>query len=193
MKNALRTLMMTTALVGFASVAHANIDHQKDTVIKTSTSQQTAYVPLQMDEATKEAHVRNLQQALNARGYDAGPVDGKMGGKTVDALNKFQRDNNLLVSDMATQQDFDALGLQDRLVAGEERTVTEKRTLMKYDLANQGSENANVYDDPNADRNGGPVYKQRYHRMSDAREADAATSYYDAQQSTYTNYSSMNR
>jgi len=37
----------------------------------------------------------NIQAILNDQGYDAGPVDGIMGGKTREAIIAFQRDNGL--------------------------------------------------------------------------------------------------
>ena len=37
-----------------------------------------------------------IQLALNRLGYDAGPVDGIPGARTIDALRKFQRDRGLL-------------------------------------------------------------------------------------------------
>jgi uncharacterized protein len=42
--------------------------------------------------------VRRLQEALNARGYDAGPADGIAGSRTRRALALFQRDNGLPVT-----------------------------------------------------------------------------------------------
>ncbi len=39
--------------------------------------------------------VSQVQERLNALGYDAGPVDGVMGGKTSDAVRKFERDFDL--------------------------------------------------------------------------------------------------
>ena len=52
--------------------------------------------------AAYSATVRDVQQALNSRGYDAGPVDGYMGGKTRNAISAYQRDNNLLVTGQAS-------------------------------------------------------------------------------------------
>ncbi|PXX88375.1 hypothetical protein DIT71_17355 [Marinobacter vulgaris] len=42
--------------------------------------------------------VSQVQRKLNDRGYDAGPVDGLMGGKTMHALKRFQRLNKLPVT-----------------------------------------------------------------------------------------------
>ncbi len=48
--------------------------------------------------------VRSVQQALNSRGYDAGPADGVWGKSTEDALRRFQ-----------ASQSFEATGrLDDR-------------------------------------------------------------------------------
>jgi len=48
---------------------------------------------------------REIQQALVARGYDVGGVDGTWGAKTKAALVKFQKDNGLPIG----QLDFDTL------------------------------------------------------------------------------------
>ncbi len=55
--------------------------------------------------------VSKVQEALNARGYDVGTVDGAMGARTRSALAKFQQDNGLPIGNMniATLQ---ALGVK---------------------------------------------------------------------------------
>ncbi len=40
---------------------------------------------------------REVQTALQNAGYYSGNIDGKIGGKTIEAIKKFQRDNNLKV------------------------------------------------------------------------------------------------
>ena len=42
--------------------------------------------------------VANVQDLLNRLGYDAGPVDGIMGGRTEDAIMAYQRDQGLRVT-----------------------------------------------------------------------------------------------
>ncbi|HHZ09046.1 MAG TPA: hypothetical protein GX405_09750 [Rhizobiales bacterium] len=44
------------------------------------------------------AEIRAVQAELNRRGYDAGPVDGKAGRRTRDAIARYQADNQLAVS-----------------------------------------------------------------------------------------------
>ncbi len=54
--------------------------------------------------------IRQLQSALNAAGYDAGPADGVMGSKTNAALNKYQQDKGLPVGNM-NKETMNALGI----------------------------------------------------------------------------------
>ena len=44
---------------------------------------------------TNSAMMRNIQQALVNAGFNPGPVDGKSGGKTVTAIEAFQKQNGL--------------------------------------------------------------------------------------------------
>ena len=53
--------------------------------------------------------VSEVQERLNALGYDAGPVDGVMGGKTRDAVRKFEADFDLQVDGEITFDLLDAL------------------------------------------------------------------------------------
>jgi localization factor PodJL len=39
--------------------------------------------------------VQNIQRILNKNGYQAGAIDGVMGGKTKEAIAAFQADNGL--------------------------------------------------------------------------------------------------
>lgn len=47
------------------------------------------------DDGQNPQLVRQVQQELNDRGFDAGPVDGIMGPKTQAALKRFQAENGL--------------------------------------------------------------------------------------------------
>lgn len=49
--------------------------------------------------------VRQIQEALKARGYDPGPLDNEMGPKTKEALRQFQLENGLPVGNL----DFETL------------------------------------------------------------------------------------
>jgi peptidoglycan hydrolase-like protein with peptidoglycan-binding domain len=54
---------------------------------------------------------RSLQRALNARGYDAGPVDGVYGQRTRQAVMDWQHANNMQATGRPSQQMAASLGL----------------------------------------------------------------------------------
>ncbi len=60
--------------------------------------------PLKMKNITnaesekKVMSMSNAQKTLLRLGYDPGPIDGKSGRKTEEALKSFQKDNNLIVT-----------------------------------------------------------------------------------------------
>ncbi len=55
------------------------------------------------------AQTRMLQQALNSGGLDAGPVDGIIGNKTKQALQKYQAQKGLNASGQVDRQTLAAL------------------------------------------------------------------------------------
>ncbi len=57
-----------------------------------------------------KANIMKMQAALNARGYDAGPVDGIAGRRTKGALQRFQKDQGLLADGYPTLEMLDLLG-----------------------------------------------------------------------------------
>ncbi|HET9533575.1 MAG TPA: peptidoglycan-binding protein [Blastocatellia bacterium] len=55
--------------------------------------------------------IMDAQNALNEKGYDAGPVDGLMGPQTRSAIGRFQRDNNLPVTRRLDPETAERLGV----------------------------------------------------------------------------------
>ncbi|HXV19004.1 MAG TPA: peptidoglycan-binding domain-containing protein [Candidatus Omnitrophota bacterium] len=53
--------------------------------------------------------VKQVQRALLNKGYDPGPVDGKMGKKTKSAIKQFQRSNNLKADGIIGQRTWSRL------------------------------------------------------------------------------------
>lgn len=53
--------------------------------------------------------IQRAQSMLNELGYDAGPVDGALGGRTLRALNDFQRDQGLTVTRRVDRRTLSAL------------------------------------------------------------------------------------
>jgi peptidoglycan hydrolase-like protein with peptidoglycan-binding domain len=57
------------------------------------------------------ANVSQIQQALNDKGFDAGPVDGKAGPKTKSALKQFQQAQGISASGRLDGPTLVALGV----------------------------------------------------------------------------------
>jgi len=59
--------------------------------------------------------VRNVQQALNDKGYNAGQVDGQWGPATEDAVRRFQRASGLAETGQLEPSTLNALGVTSRM------------------------------------------------------------------------------
>jgi len=53
------------------------------------------------------AYIRGIQEELAEHGYDAGPADGVVGGRTARAISDYQRDAGLPVTGRATRELLD--------------------------------------------------------------------------------------
>jgi peptidoglycan hydrolase-like protein with peptidoglycan-binding domain len=67
-------------------------------------------------DAYGPATIRKVQQTLNNRGFEAGPVDGTIGASLQAALRDFQKSENLEPTGMLNQQTLAALGLPNEPV-----------------------------------------------------------------------------
>ena len=56
--------------------------------------------------------IKMLQQSLQAKGMDPGPIDGFMGPKTQAALRAYQKDQNLPQTGQTDAQTLEKLGVQ---------------------------------------------------------------------------------
>ena len=57
------------------------------------------------------AQATQVQQALKAKGYDPGTINGVMGSQTQEALRRFQKENGLPATGTVDAQTAKALGL----------------------------------------------------------------------------------
>jgi localization factor PodJL len=57
----------------------------------------------------KKALIREIQKHLTEQGYKPGPIDGIMGGKTLQAIKDFQRKRGMEPDGLATEKVLDAL------------------------------------------------------------------------------------
>ena len=90
--------------VGGAYVGHETTGKGPTTATTSST---TRIYPSPYDAST----VRAAQQALNDRGYNAGPVDGQWGASTMDAVRRFQQVSGLPVTGELGRPTLNALGV----------------------------------------------------------------------------------
>ena len=64
-----------------------------------------------MQQQPTTARFKEIQQALVQKGYFSGPADGAWGSDSVDALKRFQRDQNLTEDGKIGSLSLIALGL----------------------------------------------------------------------------------
>lgn len=57
------------------------------------------------------ARIKDIQQALKAKGYNPGPIDGVVGSQTIRAMNKFQKASKLPVDRYLNVESIRALGV----------------------------------------------------------------------------------
>jgi hypothetical protein len=93
--------------VGGAYVGHETTGKETTVTSRTATPRTTS-------SAYDPSVIRSVQQALNDRGYNAGPVDGQWGPATQDALRRFQQVSGLPQTGELGQQTLAALGVSTR-------------------------------------------------------------------------------
>lgn len=70
------------------------------------------------------ALIRNVQQTLTNRGFNAGPIDGILGAPSRDALKRFQQSENLEASGELNPQTLAALGIDPQRLPWPDRPTT---------------------------------------------------------------------
>jgi hypothetical protein len=93
------------AVVG--GVGGAIVGHETTGQAPSGTSYERRAPATGYDSST----VRAVQQALNSRGYNAGPVDGQFGAATQDAVRRFQQFAGLPATGELTPSTLSALGV----------------------------------------------------------------------------------
>lgn len=93
------------AVVG--GVGGAYVGHDTTGKEGTVTTTTRTMAPSPYDAAT----IRSVQQALNDRGYNAGPVDGNYGTATQDAVRRFQQTAGLPATGELGRPTLTALGV----------------------------------------------------------------------------------
>jgi peptidoglycan hydrolase-like protein with peptidoglycan-binding domain len=57
--------------------------------------------------------VRQAQQALKDKGFDPGPIDGKYGPKTREAVTNYQKQNNIAANGRLGGETYSSLGVKN--------------------------------------------------------------------------------
>ncbi|MDX2003427.1 MAG: peptidoglycan-binding domain-containing protein [Chitinophagales bacterium] len=84
------------------------------TVMKRVVSKKGGYTEwkeILCDDQCGPDLIKKVQQALNAKGYDAGPADGVMGAKTIQALVQYQTDKKLPLGKELNLETVRSLGI----------------------------------------------------------------------------------
>jgi Putative peptidoglycan binding domain len=93
-----------------------NLDNAKQETRKPDNTNQTANNQPNNEQtispdSLSRNEVRQVQEALKKNGFGAGPVDGRWGPKTSDALKRFQESKNIQASGQLDQKTLSGLGL----------------------------------------------------------------------------------
>ncbi len=92
-KTVTKTVLKKAAEVRTEDIPAEYKDITKPVLVKKGGY--TTWQEVLCDSDTNTSSISDIQRALKNAGYDPGPVDGVMGGKTKDALSKYQRDKGL--------------------------------------------------------------------------------------------------
>jgi peptidoglycan hydrolase-like protein with peptidoglycan-binding domain len=107
MRNVRRIVMMLMVtgvlLTGFAFAQKGPSTPSKES--GSSTMTMIGVMP-------SHKEVRAVQEALRAKGYDPGPIDGVLGRKTASALKAFQKAEKLPVTGQLTSDTRSKLGVE---------------------------------------------------------------------------------
>jgi hypothetical protein len=63
-----------------------------------------------------DSQISRIQEALKSQGHDPGPIDGRLGARTQDAIRAFQSSRGLPVTGQMDQQTMERLGVRRPIV-----------------------------------------------------------------------------
>lgn len=72
-----------------------------------------------MDKKVSQTKVREVQEALDSRGYAVGEIDGRWGPRTSSALKDFQSAQGIEATGHINTETFNALGIQSDSIYSE--------------------------------------------------------------------------
>ena len=89
-----------------------------------------------MSQRNSSANIREAQEALKSKGYDPGPVDGRIGARTKEAIRSFQSASNLEATGTLDAQTAQQLGIQsgDGTTTSRDRMRSNSNTTVGKDM-----------------------------------------------------------
>ncbi|MBI3082872.1 MAG: peptidoglycan-binding protein [Candidatus Omnitrophica bacterium] len=87
-----------------------------------------ARIPARPSTVSAQPPTRDIQRALKAAGFDPGPVDGKLGSRTRQAVREFQGVNGLQVDGIVGKRTWAKLAPFLDLEASDDRAWAAKST-----------------------------------------------------------------
>jgi peptidoglycan hydrolase-like protein with peptidoglycan-binding domain len=100
------SLPVITILPATAQLTHSNQYAQ----LQQSTAQDASQMKMDAVPSLNQDGIRRVQQALQKRGFDPGPLDGILGPKTKEAVRNFQDRYGIKASGEIDNQTLFALG-----------------------------------------------------------------------------------
>jgi peptidoglycan hydrolase-like protein with peptidoglycan-binding domain len=114
----MRTSMLVALATALplAAAAPALAQQQPQNQMQQSQKQppaahQNSGMPGNQSANLSESQIRQVQQALDQKGFHAGRADGKLGPETKDALSQFQKKQGLQATGEPDDQTLAALGI----------------------------------------------------------------------------------
>lgn len=90
-----------------------------------NTTQESTVDTEPVTEYKDSATIKVVQQALNSAGYNCGTPDGVAGGKTTEAITKYQTDKGITINGAITDELLNSLNIADEVKAEAEKEAAK--------------------------------------------------------------------
>lgn len=122
----LATIGLAATFICISAYAQENQESQQGQQVQSQATEQEQMQSQAMTTASASV-VRRVQQRLHDQGYNAGPVDGKWGPNTQQALRQYQQTQGLNATGNIDTQTLSSLGFSRADIAAfEQRQKTQR-------------------------------------------------------------------
>lgn len=98
--------------------------NDSDSTVENAT-QESSTVQEAVTEYSDSTTIKVVQQALNSAGYNCGTPDGVAGGKTTEAITKYETDKGITVNGVITDELLNSLNIADEVKAEAEKEAAK--------------------------------------------------------------------